>query len=118
MVSMAACFDDLAVVVIVPSLGTSPDLGGDKIRFSKMVGSLHGYLAAVPILVGPLPTLEKHAHPISGKESVSPSMDSPTLESFLTMGMTWLQEPLPPTTVWSDSSSCQDWKTDSEHVQR
>jgi hypothetical protein len=117
MVSTATCFDDLAAAVIAPSLGTSPDLGGEKIRFSGMVGLLQDCLAAGPIPIGLLPTLEKQAHSVLDKESASPSMASPTLESFLNMGTALLQEPLPPTMICSESFLRQDWKTDSESVQ-
>jgi hypothetical protein len=58
-------------------------------------------LSVSPVPVGLLPALEKQAHSDSEKESASPSMASPTLESFLNMGATLLQEPLPPTTVSS-----------------
>jgi hypothetical protein len=47
-------------------------------------------LSVGPVLVGLLPALEKQAHSDSEKESASPSMASPTLESFLNMGATLL----------------------------
>jgi hypothetical protein len=114
--STVACFDDMVAAVIAPSLGTSPDLGGEKIIISEIVASLHDCLSAGLVLVGLLPALEKQAPSDSEKENASPSLTSPTLEFFLNGGMALLQEPLPPM-VSSKTLTRQDRKTDSESVE-
>jgi hypothetical protein len=125
MVSTAASIEDLVAAVIMPSLGTSPDLGREKNRIPGIVASLHDCMALLPnclanntVPVGPLSALEKQAHSDSEKAGASPSMASPTLEPFLNVGTTSLQKSLSPIPVNSEPFSRQEWEAKSDPIPR